>query len=97
VKTLDAVIAYQAVLKLIDDPQTKCVMFSYALAKNRRILEPIVNAYDDALVDATQIEIDALQQTEISPDFYPICPSKFPANLAFDMVDKLYPLIAGDE
>lgn len=60
VKTLDAIAAFQAVQKLIDNPTAKSVAFSYALARNKRLLEPIVVQYNATLTAQRDPDLDTL-------------------------------------
>jgi hypothetical protein len=96
-KTIDAITAYQAVLKLIDDPKPKCVLFSFALAKNRRVLEPIVQHYTTATANLSPDERKIHQDVEVTPDIYPLALSLFPERTDFGILDMIFPLIAGDE
>jgi hypothetical protein len=52
VKTIEAINAFQAVQKLINDEAPKTIQFSYALVKNKRTLETVVQQYNLAIADA---------------------------------------------
>jgi hypothetical protein len=52
VKIIEAINAFQAVQKLINEDTPKTIQFSYALVKNKRALEIVVQQYNAAIADA---------------------------------------------
>jgi hypothetical protein len=71
VKTIEAIYAFQTVQKLINEETPKTVQFSYALIKNRRTLEAIVQRYNTAIADAYDPDLERLLAAwrEIAPAY----------------------------
>jgi hypothetical protein len=70
-KTLEAINAFQIILRLIDDPSPKSIKFSYALLKNRRALEPVVERYNRTLGEHSDPFLDDLLMAwrELAPAY----------------------------
>jgi hypothetical protein len=91
----EAAVAFDAICDLIEHSQSNGVMFNYALARNRRILEPLVTHYRLSLLICDSDSAAELAQREITDQvIYPILLSWFPIDTNYQIIDLLYPLIA---
>lgn len=62
VKTIEAINAFQAVQRLINEATPKSIQFSYALVKNKRVLEAVVTQYNAAIAAAYDAVLEELLQ-----------------------------------
>jgi hypothetical protein len=96
-KYCEASVALDAIGNLLINPQPKSVMFTYALVRNRRALEPPVRSYRMALLTCDDEMAADWSQREVTlaDELLMFSLTWFPAETSFDNLDALYPLIVG--